>query len=154
MTEVYITSVINRSPSRLVGLRRSLARFRVRDNGTLNQGYGVLIVRADQNFNSQVILVDGDTQLDSLPSSFQYGPELHVSVTFNFDGSVTGIVSEPAPSTNTFSFSFAPRTIQSTGDNFSIETDCNPSGTVHPRIDDVSIMSEPVGDLASEAAAL
>jgi len=26
MTEVYITSVINRSPSQLVGLRRSLAR--------------------------------------------------------------------------------------------------------------------------------
>jgi pimeloyl-ACP methyl ester carboxylesterase len=71
------------------------------------------------------------------------GPEIQVSVTFNLDGSVAGIVSEPAPSTNTFSFSFASRTIQSTGDNFSIETDCNPSGTVHPRFDDVTIRSEP-----------
>ena len=123
-------------------LGRYVTSFLVRNNGTLNQGYGLLVVRSDQNTdNSQVILVEDNTQLDRIPSTFQYGPEIRVSVTFNLDGNVTGIVSEPAPSTNTFSFSFGPRTIQSIGDNFSIVNDGS-SGSVDPRIDDVGISAD------------
>jgi len=47
-------------------------------------------------------------------------------------------VSEPAPSTNTFDFSFGPLAIQSTGNNFSIDVACD-DGPVDPRIDDVVI---------------
>lgn len=120
-------------------LRRYVTSFLVRNNGTLNQGYGVVVVRSDQNFNnSQVILVEDNTQLASIPSTFQYGPEIHVSVTFNLDGSVTGTVSAPPPSTATFSFSFPPHQIQSVGDNFSIAVECS-SGPVNQRIDDVAI---------------
>jgi murein DD-endopeptidase MepM/ murein hydrolase activator NlpD len=122
-----------------------VTRFLVRNNGTFNQGYGVLVVRSDQNFdNSQVILVEDNAQLASIPSTFQYGPEIHISVTFNLDGSITGTVSEPAPSTNTFRFSFGPHAIQSTGDNFSIAVECS-SGPVDQRIDDV-VITETLSD--------
>lgn len=133
-------------------LRRYVAGFWVRNNGALRQGYGVTVIRSDQNFNnSAVILNEGNTQVSILPSSFQYGPELRVSITFNPDGSVTGTVSEPAPSTNTFSFSFPPRQIQSVGDNFSISTSCaNPGATVFPRFDDVMISDQAPSSCAAE----
>jgi hypothetical protein len=56
-------------------LRRYVTSFLVHSNGTLNHGYGVVVVRSDQDFNnSTVILVEDNTQLASIPSTFQYGP--------------------------------------------------------------------------------
>jgi hypothetical protein len=133
-------------------LRRYVTGVWILNDGVRDNGYGVVFLRSDQDFaNSQVRLYDATTNVANEDSTFQYGPEINISITFSLDGNVTGTVSEPAPSTNTFSFSFGPRTIQSTGGNFSVATECS-SGAVDPRIDDVSIMSSdqtPCGVLPS-----
>jgi pimeloyl-ACP methyl ester carboxylesterase len=127
-------------------LRRYSAEFWVLNTGVgvESDGYGVVFSRSDAlTSNSLVRLFDGTTLVDSASPPFQYGPEIKVSITFNLDGSVMGAVSEPAPSTNTFPFTFGPHTIQSTGSNFSISTGCAGSGdTLFPRFDNVTISAD------------
>jgi pimeloyl-ACP methyl ester carboxylesterase len=101
--------------------------FAVRNDGTMNGGYGIHFNRADQNYPSGVTLSDNGVNIASTNSSFQFGYSLTINyVVFNPDGSVQGRITGDG---NTFDFSFPARTINSQGNNISINI---PDGTACP----------------------
>ncbi|MEM1188388.1 MAG: CARDB domain-containing protein [Pseudomonadota bacterium] len=85
----------------------------VRGNGTILSGYEVFFIRTGDGYNnSQVQLRDGGVIIDSILSTFQFGPELSTEFTFGQDGSVYGTVRQPS---DLFTFSFPPRSVSSSG---------------------------------------
>ena len=93
----------------------------------MNGGYGIHFNRADQNYPSGVTLSDNGVNIASTNSSFQFGYSLTINyVVFNPDGSVQGRITGDG---NTFDFSFPARTINSQGNNISINI---PDGTACP----------------------
>ena len=120
-------------------LGRYGSTFRVLNDGSLGDGYGILVYRGDNNYDdSAVVVEDGTNAIATLLSTFQYGPEINVSVTFNPDGSLAGNVSQPG---ETFDFSFGPHAVEDSGANVSYET--WGSTVVPPRMDEISISTIP-----------
>jgi hypothetical protein len=122
-------------------LRRYDNMFSVLNDGTLFGGYGIEIVRGDQNTNdSRINLVDNGTTIATVSSSFQYGPQINLFLRFVLDGRVSGTISN---ATDSFNFSFGPRTVQSVGDNFSWGTtfpDPRDSSYTFPTLDNICIL--------------
>lgn len=88
------------------------------NNGNIDSGYGISVGRTGSDWNnSSVSLMDGTDLITTLPSTFQFGPQVNVTATFSPDGSINGNVNDGS---NIFNFSFGPRTILSTGTNTSI----------------------------------
>ena len=118
--------------------------FTILNDGTLFGGYGIEIARGDQNYSdSRVNLTDHGTVIATAYSTFQYGPQINVSVTFTPDGSVLGSISDAS---DVFNFSFGPRTIQSTGNNFSWGTtgpDDRDSSYTFSTLDNVTLTVTP-----------
>ena len=114
------------------------------NDGTIGDGYGLNIIRGDQNYSdSRVTLTDGAATIGTLNSTFQFGPQIYLDATFNLDGSVTGTLSQPGAS---FTFSFGPHAIQSVGGSFAIAMsgpDGRSSSFIYPTMDNVSIASVP-----------
>jgi len=127
------------------GLRRRYGpTFAVLSDGTANSGYSLSVARSDQNYNnSNVSLTDNGVSLGTIYSPFQYGAQLDVQVTFSPDGSVVGRISEGA---NIFNFSFAKRTIQSSGANFACilcGSDANAAVVTYATLDNLSLVTTP-----------
>lgn len=120
--------------------RRYQASFRHLSDGTAGSGFGIKVVRSDPNFdNSAIELVDGSLVLARIESDFQFGPYVDVDATISPDGSVDGQISD---ATSASAFSFGPRSILSTGSNFSyfheFPDSRNPS-PLHQRLDSISL---------------
>lgn len=97
-------------------LDRFDALIGILSDGNANSGYRVVFGRSDQISNNSIVqLYDGPNLLASVSPGFQYTGSIHVSVTFNLDRSITGVVRD---SQNAFPFNFGPRTIQSSGTKF------------------------------------
>lgn len=127
------------------GLRRRYNNaIAIRNDSTLNSGYGIRVVRSDSNFNnSQIQLFDGNLDssptIASFPASFQFGERVQVRALFQPNGSVTGNVSGDG---NVFRFGFGPRTINSNGGNAAVGLEFpNPGAAVFARGDDYAIRS-------------
>jgi hypothetical protein len=104
-------------------LERYETQFIFRNDGTVSGGYSVSFYRGDQTFtDSTVELLVNGVLVDSVPSSFQYGPMIFVKATLFPDGRVKGRVSD---GTDEFQFSFPRRDISGlTGTNIAIVQDC------------------------------
>ncbi len=112
--------------------------FYIKSDDAAN-GYGVGFARSDINYPSEVSLIDNGVTLARIHPSFEYGPEIHVTFTIFSDGSITGNVSQPG---NSFNFSFPPRSVVSTGSNFTVYMgphDNQASAQLIPSIDDLVI---------------
>lgn len=126
-------------------LRRYDTRILFGSDGSVANGYGVQVTRGDQNFSdSRVTLVLNGTAVDSEFSNFQFGAEIHVSVTYHSDGRVTGKVTGDG---NTFHFGFDPMEVEFGGNNFELVTggpDARDEGPhTFPTIDNVVLIQQP-----------
>lgn len=95
--------------------------FYTKSDGTLDNGYGVSLGRADANFPSHVVLQQNGIIIGDLLSSFQFTDVTHIEATINPDGSVEGVVTDPNNSNNVFNFSFPPRAVSNSGGFFQVE---------------------------------
>jgi hypothetical protein len=112
--------------------------FSVKDDGTGN-GYGIKFDRGDANSQSFIELFDNGVVVGVLESSFQFGPAMHASITFNLDGSVSGMISQQG---DNYAFSFPARIVASSGANFSIQMGeyfVGPNQSIIPSVDNLVI---------------
>jgi len=94
--------------------RRYSSVLGIMGDGTISSGYEVRFQRSDRNYdNSLVELRDQGVVVDRIYSTFQYGPEIEVAITFRADGSIIGSVFEGSSS---FLFEFPSRDVSSDGD--------------------------------------
>jgi subtilisin family serine protease len=101
--------------------RRYMASIGVLGDGSPSSGYHIRFARSDINFNnSQVILFDNGVIVQTIFSTFQFGSEIAVEVTFREDGVVSGTVSGDSQQ---FDFDFPHRTVESNGEYIYFEAD-------------------------------
>jgi hypothetical protein len=109
-------------------------------NGSRTSGYEVLFAHSDLNFaNSSVRLLYNGAQVASVASPFQFGTSITPTVTYNPDGSFTGVVREGA---STFNFNFAAASRALAGNNIGIDLefpDARLGPIIRPTLDDVTI---------------
>jgi len=121
-------------------LNRYVAAFLFGSTGAIGSGYGIVFGRGDQNYSdSSVDLVLDGVELAIVPSSFQYGASISVTVTLSPNGSVSGSI---AGSGSTFDFTFPPRAVSLAGTNLAIvEQFPDPrSGVItNPTVDNLTI---------------
>jgi len=115
--------------------------FLIKGNGSLQDGYGFEISRADEHFPSQVNLMDHGAYIATLPSTFQFTDQVHVVATFNLDNSITGVVFNAQG--DTFNFSFPARTIADSSSNFDIML-TQPTNGAYPWLDNLVLTKTPV----------
>lgn len=123
------------------GASRFYSQFLVRSDGSISSGYGILVLRSSDGFNnSQVVLVEDGEWISSSISPFQFSQSLLIDVVIQSDGSIDGTISEGSQS---FEFSFGPRTITASGGNFQFVTPGNdPRNStlnIRPRLDDLKL---------------
>lgn len=112
----------------------------------LVDGFGFVVSRSDSAFtNSAILIYDGSTLINTIVSSFQFEHEVEVDATINLDGSIVGSVTEGA---NIFDFSSSAYSIQSTGNNFLLQTHFAATGhlpgTLRATVDNLVLTSVPL----------
>ncbi len=98
------------------------AVFYIKSDGTIDNGYGISLGRADANYPSHVMLMQNGVTVGDLLSTFQFTDVTHIDATFNADGSVVGVVSDPNNPANVYNFSFPARVVSNTGTYFQIDS--------------------------------
>lgn len=127
-------------------------QFLVASDGTAGSGYGIQVYRGDQNFNnSAIVLIDNDGTVATLLSSFQFSDVLHLEVTFNPDGSVSGTVSQPGSS---FDFAFPAYDFAAGGSNIALvayDLDNTGGPYTEPTLDNLVITVSDAGNSDPDA---
>ncbi|GIW75704.1 MAG: hypothetical protein KatS3mg104_0767 [Phycisphaerae bacterium] len=116
----------------------------VRNNGSLNTGYGLHFTRGDDHFSDSAIrVVDGVTEVASVSIPLQFGSSIRVSATFESNGRISGRIDSGGGSHD---FSFGPRSVVSSGSNFAYQSsfaDGRADSYTFARMDDVSLSTAP-----------
>lgn len=118
---IGVTATLNQGTGFGGLLKRYTTSIVIGNNGIVEQGYGLMFYRGDQNFaNSEVRLVSNGLLLASMPSTFQYDATIDIQFTISLDGSVQGSVKG---SGSVFFFNFPPRLMALVGSNIEISMD-------------------------------
>jgi hypothetical protein len=122
-------------------LNRYNIYFLFGNDGGVDRGYGIHVIRSDQDFDSFVAITVNGVDIMVFPASFQFGSSIVVNVTFDpANNSLTGSVTGDG---NRFPFSFAGGPVALTGSSFAVEMgfpDSRSSVIVNPTIDNLSLV--------------
>lgn len=110
-------------------------RFLIGSTGSVSSGYGIAINQSSLASDSRVVLLQDDTPISSTFSSFRFGPEVGISITFETNGAVKGLLTDGCQS---FEFNFSLLSPILSGTNFTIIQEAPSSGSApitYPTID-------------------
>lgn len=109
----------------------------IKNDGSINSGYGLVVSRTDSNVNnSKLYRWENGTLLDSVTPPFQWDSSVRLAAVFKSDGSVNG---QALNSTGEIlNFSFGTRTVQGSGSNAGLFVGGSASSP-NPRFDDYTL---------------